>query len=1651
VSSDHSDPLEIARSLNDIVKSVSGDADTDVFAKMAHAIETIIIGFYGMAKAQDTHTFATHFVQMCHSVYGKSIGLSIYEMLSSMGITGSQANDSTDPDWICAVRLMLEDWSAFVNSPLMCVGTKIIGMVVALGFCSLEDLKFEVCGLQLFSNVVVPEKLNLSDFASTAMSVLSLLVNQGYECFKYKTYTPLLYSDDKIVPIMKKCAECEKLSRLHHTGNLIDGLIDEAGFANMLKETKDDLLRLANFVRSAPSKKLLMDKYTKIKLLEAQFQAKLSTGGLKIAPFVIGIFGGSSVGKSSINAILTACLLRAMGVSYLDKDQLHVNSMEQYVSGAHNGITSMSYDEMGQIKPKYMTTPDIVSFMQMANNHKVHLNMAELELKGVTAPQPALLTNQRNVKDGGAREIIQEPLAFSRREHYIANTFVRPEFATHGMLDSRKVRDYYGGAVIIPDAWIIRLEKVVPRTDGVITSKTNIIKTEYDYEVVTTPDGKKMDAASIHEVIDFLIEEAKEYMAFQKQLVESSTEIGSKIPFCDKHKKMLSACGCQVPNKVCEEKEPPLPGYNCNEGDENDVDEVSTLTPVQHTSGFDRMIRDAVTMLYNRNSTTSFLQSLDPAKFPYKKTEEEPVQTTVHLGLPQYRPRGGYKKLYKGVTTALVSATVMGIYDSATSVFKDTVESNLDDLYYMYKRKGPFDWINWIPEEYFHHSFVQDTLVHKRRSTLLMVLLFILSFIGGYYVLVLSSGAWILPLLSAYIWFCYRNLRSLHDRLIWAQLVQSHTDVPAFVKSIREDHKTALFRASAFLALSITVYKVWKFMNWTFPWQKTEVKEVLPLSSADKKVLPVSTVGQVSTEPKKITHNTITPKTDEDFARKNSLGKLDAVIAKENNWGRVYRAEIPVSPKALTTCKEDFHRLVQGNLLMMEWVCPVRNVSCNVLILMVCSNRGLTVGHFAPESDVSIRFTKQSGDSSANFTCFVGPKSVVPFGQDSALVYVPKGGAFKDLLPFFTDGKPDSEYGYLCVRRKDHNGEVFKAGGISPAFIENIAGRIDVYKYDLPEVPWSGLCGAPLLVDGMRRAIVGIHQAGDLPELQTTKGYAVPILKTELLQALADMSERWFEPLNAGTMPTSSYGTQLIYDQSLHAKSPLRTMVHGHFEFLGSGPGRATFHPTAHLLPSCRLVEEKFGVKCNWRAPKMEKPWETTVNYMANCSHGVEPEYLDWAQTDYQEQFDRMEFECPHLLNEVRVLTDEEAINGLYDPVDIRFMDAIDMTTGAGLGGKKKKELVTEMEDPLTGRIRRFPTQELSAEMQRIEKCFEREERCYTIFKMCPKDEAVNKDKIRFFCCGQFAFTLVARKYTAYLLWLWKQSIEYSECCVGMNPHGPEWDEWTKWHTEYSKERIFDGDYSKYDLTQSSMVKASTAQLFLHIAAACPNLGPRDKLMIRGIFTEIMYPLVCVNGDIVQFFGFSPSGVFGTVEYNGSDSGHILRSAAKKLNSDLVCFRDAVKLGNYGDDVAGGVHEDHQYFTARNVAPILLQWGYKFTPADKSEDFTSDWNPGGAFLKMTSGEIEDCEIAVGALEKASIMKPLMIGTQSVLTPEAQVATNINGAMHAIFAHGREEYEDMRAKLIEVAQELDILVWCSRLKINYDAHRAEWFERYMGEP
>ena len=534
------------------------------------------------------------------------------------------------------------------------------------------------------------------------------------------------------------------------------------------------------------------------------------------------------------------------------------------------------------------------------------------------------------------------------------------------------------------------------------------------------------------------------------------------------------------------------------------------------------------------------------------------------------------------------------------------------------------------------------------------------------------------------------------------------------------------------------------------------------------------------------------------------------------------------------------------------------------------------------------------------------------------------------------------------------------------------------------------------------------------------------------------------------TCLTSNMGISSL-GPTIHEKSPVNFMSPGgSMEVYGSVVGRNTYYSEVVQTKISPVVEEVCNVPNQWAGPQFKpswKPFQVALESSCHPSQGIEPDLLSRAKQDYVDHMIKKLRAFPKLREQVQILTNMQIVCGVDG---LKFIDKMPPNTSVGypLSGAKTNYL-TDL-DP-----EEFPDfncpRELDEiffqELSKYEELWAQGKRAYPIFKGCLKDEPtkIEKEKVRVFQAAPIALQLAVRKYFLPIARVLSLFPLDSECAVGINAHGLEWQEFSDHISTFGKDRIVAGDYKTYDLRMPAQIVLMSFKILIEIARDC-GYTEREITIMEGIATEVAYPLIAYNGDLLKLIGSNPSGQNLTVYINSIGNSLFFRCAFYEIYGlNAPAFRSVVKIGTYGDDVKGSVKEGYDEFHHISVADWLAKHDITLTMPDKKATPVKYMNDSDAdFLKRKNVYCPKTGHTMAALDETSIFKSLHSCVKSkVLSDIERDGQAIDGALREWFFHGEEVYNLRQKQMIEVAQKADLEHACSDLHLTYDMRVERW--------
>lgn len=587
-----------------------------------------------------------------------------------------------------------------------------------------------------------------------------------------------------------------------------------------------------------------------------------------------------------------------------------------------------------------------------------------------------------------------------------------------------------------------------------------------------------------------------------------------------------------------------------------------------------------------------------------------------------------------------------------------------------------------------------------------------------------------------------------------------------------------------------------------------------------------------------------------------------------------------------------------------------------------------------------------------------------------------------------------------------------------------------------------GDCGAVCIANvGSSQVLLGMHTCGN-PEGS--------IFLQHVSQKMLNIYITKFQPqIECGTVPISApgYERKLV---SVHPKATVRFLDKGVANVIGSFPG---YRPQRKSRVTHTYIMEKAiaeGYKADYGPPDMSwKPWNLALNDMVAPKYSFNNEVLDKCADAYFQDVIRV---LGDKINQLEVYTQDVALNGVDG---VTFVDRLNVATSAGAPFKKsKKNFVTLNSD---GKITSIDPI-IQARIDEIEAAYAEGKRFHPQFDGQLKDESIPWKKIllgktRVFTSGEFAWSVVVRKYLLSHIRLIQNNPFAFEAMPGIVAQSKEWDRLHQYITKFGLKKIIAGDYGKFD---KRMVAAFILAAFKILEKLAMKAGwpEEDLIFIRAIAMDTAFPNIDFNGDFIEIQG-NPSGHPLTVIINCIVNSLYMRYAFHHISGkDVATFRKYVNLATYGDDNIMGVSDECPDFTHTRISVIMKLIGVEYTMADKEAESVPYVDIADcSFLKRKFVYDADIGKIVAPLDHASIDKMLTSRVNDgTIDTKAHSVCVISTALREYFFYGKDKFEDRRKCFQKIVKDCELEDWVEDSTFpTYDQLRQDFYDRLKDYP
>lgn len=251
--------------------------------------------------------------------------------------------------------------------------------------------------------------------------------------------------------------------------------------------------------------------------------------------------------------------------------------------------------------------------------------------------------------------------------------------------------------------------------------------------------------------------------------------------------------------------------------------------------------------------------------------------------------------------------------------------------------------------------------------------------------------------------------------------------------------------------------------------------------------------------------------------------------------------------------------------------------------------------------------------------------------------------------------------------------------------------------------------------------------------------------------------------------------------------------------------------------------------------------------------------------------------------------------------------------------------------------------------------------------------------------------------------------------------HSTDVDDFVNRLTSFS-DKFMEGDYGGFDTSMPYDIGLAANTIVYRVLK---HFGYDDTALqiVKGIFSDNLYPTVIMSGDVFAAPALQPSGKYATAEDNSLRGLVMLVYAWLELTDKVFQPEDFFTLVNpiiYGDDLVAAVKPAAREYFNNNSYQYLCDrvYGVEFTNAQKTSTMADFLSFGEiSFLKRKFVFREDLNHWTAPLGRESIMKTICYYLPSSnVTKEEQLIDSCISALRELFFHETEiPYNELRVK------------------------------------
>lgn len=881
------------------------------------------------------------------------------------------------------------------------------------------------------------------------------------------------------------------------------------------------------------------------------------------------------------------------------------------------------------------------------------------------------------------------------------------------------------------------------------------------------------------------------------------------------------------------------------------------------------------------------------------------------------------------------------------------------------------------------------------------------------------------------------------------------------LQSINNKWSRFILAFGAFVTMCVFVYKATSFCNFNSAPNDGDSK----IKKKEKKVSLKQKLKEFDSDFDISTHE----EEKENFScQGNVYGTVESQLEKEEKQNVWYnesieltKFDIPVASQSLTKVDDtEIQRIFQRNCVALDIQGFGKGAYQTMKVggIFVRGHYCLANNHaFKKDCDYyRVNIIQNIGGKGLNSNLVITVKNVSIIRnkkRDYCIFEVVSIPPFKDISKFWCENTNFSSRLFVLKRQQDgtiKTRTVHNAQCIENFPVEALDQEMRIMVGSAQESTAKGDCGSVAIANTPRGAcIIGIHMLG----YEDQCGFTI-IEKNDIELSILSLKELYPKIEVCGGSPAnlSLQGKEIILTK-LHHRSLARYLPQGTLNIYGSFSG---FRPQPRSQVSNTPLTERFleyyQIDQKYGKPAMSgwNPWKKNLIHMVKPCVNYDKDILEECVQSFT---DEILTDLPDgWRKELIFLSDTASVNGLPGVI---YIDKINCNSSMGFpwNETKRKHLIPLVNDNYPDGVTFGP--EVWERVNKIKDTYAQGNRAYPIFVGHLKDEATplekcEAEKTRLFTGGPVDWNIVVRSRLLTFVRLLQKNKIIFESGPGTVCQSSEWGKIREHITTFGENRIIAGDYGKYDKRMISDFVLAAYKVVTNLFTDA-GFSPEEVREITCIAEDTAFPVVNVNGDLVEFFGTNPSGhpltviinsivgclyvryVFRTLskgtqlerDFIGMPFQNLIRKYGMNVDrldklqivvkDDLKIthlFKEFIKLFTYGDDNIMGVSKHCDWFNHTSMQVALAEIGVEYTMADKkAESVPFIHIDECSFLKRIWRFDKDVNDWLCPLDENSIIKSLTKWLPSkTINQDAQMVAVISSANSEYFFYGKEIFE-----------------------------------------